>query len=92
MTSQETQKLNLLVERVRQNASVVFQADDWESEMQKNFPEYAHARSEEVEGTFEMEWVEKSGDTWFLFFVNDKGGTYLQVGNREGTWQLEPTP
>ena len=92
MTSQETEKLNLLVERVRQNASVVFQADDWEAEMQKIFPEYCHARSEEIEGTFEMEWVEKSGDTWFLFFVNDRGGIYLRVGNAEGTWQLEPTP
>lgn len=83
--------MNALVLLLRKHAYIVFQNDNWEQDMKKVFPDFVHSRSEEVDGVFEMEWVSTDSDVWFYLFVNDVGGTYLEVGCVEdGTWQLEP--
>lgn len=90
MTLSDSDKLNNLVFQVRASAPVVFQADDWENEMKKRFPEYVHSHSTDTGGWFEIRWAEGSGDSWFTYSVSDAGDTYLRVGNSKGVWQTEP--
>lgn len=83
--------MNALVLLLRKHAHIVFQNDNWETDMKACFPDFVHSRSEEADGCFEMEWVSTDSDVWFCLFVNDNGGTYLEVGCVEsGTWQCEP--
>lgn len=92
---QKCNEMNVLVQRLRDNAYLAYQEDNWEQAMKEVFPEYVHCRSEAKDGVFEMEWCNKDNDIWFSLFLGEDSGAYLEVGalgkdNKPFTWQLEP--